>query len=231
MDTTVPAEFAGVDWEQLWTRGWVIVPGFCSPAECAEIMQHYNSTPITQSTINAYKIPWAPESVQQRLRDVLLPGVRKGTGSPVDHVGLAETYATKQDGQDNLMPWHLDHGSYFHMGTHQHFYNVWVPALKGDRTKSGMKMVAFDTLRRVDPEYAETLTHRGAAHYWRRDNGEFIECDKMKPPWTRYRVIPDFEEVGECPEVGAGDALIMRMDIPHRTQVGALAPQHTDMGW
>jgi hypothetical protein len=220
------------DWSSLQTRGFLVVKRFLSTKQCARLSEQYQTLPAATDSIGL-GVRWMklPADVMGQIRDVL-PLVQQHTDIKVDpeccHLmnslqvparepDEALVYATKQSAQDNCFPWHTDHGTYYKVQSHAEQLNFWIPLQKTRADKSGLAVVPADTLRARDAAFA-AVNPGGASVFFKCDEGGvpyvcYADCRD-----TAYPVRCDLDEACVCPELEAGDLLLLHMPIIHRTQ-------------
>lgn len=109
--------------------------------------------------------------------------------------------------------YHQDHESWFLYGNHEHYLNIWVPIIKPSTQLTNVIVLNFKKLIEDHPELS-FLKNYGATNFEGGRNS-YIQDDN-----TGQRINLDFDldSYAECPELEAGDALIMRGDAIHKTQ-------------
>lgn len=130
--------------------------------------------------------------------------------------------------------WHLDHFSYFLHEDHKNFLICYVPVFKPTPSLANVAIVGDDVVKALDPELHRRIQGRGALRF-RCVEADTLEWFKLRFPgeeitvgdWyaieDMYDETPgwklkfDLEKHKVVPELNAGDLLIMRADIIHRT--------------
>jgi len=109
------------------------------------------------------------------------------------------------------LPWHQDHETFYQMQQHYYFTNFWLVLEKGDPEHSNMSVVPFNKLRDVDPVMANFTVGGGA--------GRFSEGRiSVDITGSNYDFDFDINELAHVQPTKAGDLLLIRGDIIHRTQ-------------
>jgi len=200
-------------WTDLETRGFLHVPAFLTPAQLQRCRDDYAASKGAGN--RNYDVPRASLEVVEPLRDSVVELVKQieaHTRLRVDSLVGSAYFATKRGVQ---FDWHQDHESYFMFQNHYNYLNLYIPVVKPQKDKSNLSVVAFDVLERESPATFKRIVSRGAAEEFRingaaslltlDDSGETI-------------ATADFDRIGVTPELEAGDLLVLRGDILHKTQ-------------
>jgi hypothetical protein len=111
-------------------------------------------------------------------------------------------------------PWHTDAVAYY---LYPEFLLCWIAVAKPDRRRSGLQVIGFDALTAANPELAAWLRGRGATRIFVRGDA-CIFHDSARREVFSLRDVELFDRIATTPEVEAGDLVIMRGDVLHRTQ-------------
>ena len=109
------------------------------------------------------------------------------------------------------LPYHQDHESFFLCNEHYHYLNAWMVIEKGDPEHSNLTIVPFDRLA----EKSQLL------HDFCIGNGATVIADghlKNDNIGSWYKLDFDIDEIAITPHMEAGDVLLVRGDILHKTQ-------------
>jgi hypothetical protein len=200
--------------EELQTRGFVVMPSFLEPAAVRALADAYQAQASSDnSNYQAKPIP---------------PAVLAGIGDRFDwierqvsqHTDIKIAAKTKHgiyfDTAKISFRWHQDHESYFIFQNHYNYLNCYMPVIKPVRDKSNVSIVPMDAIERRSPKLFDRIRGKGAAGFlpFKRftvvtdeNNGGF------------HGVLPyDLNEIGETPQLAPGDLLLMRGDMIHKTQ-------------
>ncbi len=127
---------------------------------------------------------------------------------------IGGVYFFTEGGQRFL--WHQDRESYYFSQTHYQYLNFYIPIIKPDVSKSYLSLVPMDRFRRRSPDMWARPLGRGAC---------LVECSHGKSVFLNendrgvYGCLSyDLAELAETPELNAGDLLLVRGDVIHRTQ-------------
>ncbi len=200
--------------EALLRRGFCVLPGFLSSDLRAAFEADYDAGSSSQN--NAYSLGLPSAQSLARLRPQLEELVAAFGGSAEfrpNRIGGGVFFAIR-NGID--FGWHQDHESFFVNQTHRHYLNAYIAVRKPERARSNLCLVPADRFAAAAPELWSKLEWGGAATYREAAGRRFISDD-----WRGGEVGDlDFpiEDIAETPELDAGDALLMRGDLFHRTQ-------------
>src|SRR5947209_12599287 len=206
---------ADIKWKELETRGFLHVRGFLTEREVAECRDDYTIQPVDANNRNN-AISVASERATSRLGpsiDDLMARVRANTDIRVDCNLGAYYFATTR----GVFPWHQDHESYFIQQNHYDYLNLFIAVVKPRKDKSNLCVVPFDVLERETPEIFRRVVRKGATMaYDLADRQVLFQAHSGVAHVTR---VP-LERLAHTPQLEAGDLLILRGDIFHRTQDG-----------
>ena len=200
--------------DQIMTRGFAVQRCFVPTAELERAIEDYRHfNPFGQQVYTAGLAgPQVMSHFRQRIQPIL-----DEFGSSDDFAPnfiSAGVYFAIEKGIN--LDWHQDHDSYYVNQTHRHYLNVYIPILKPDRSKTNLSIVPADRFRARAPEIWNKLEWRGASVAKIRDGATIISDDQHGGILGRLDFLLD--EVAETPELAAGDALLLRGDLFHKTQ-------------
>jgi hypothetical protein len=208
---TIPA----LPWNDLETKGFIHVRTFLSAADLAACRKDYERQPVDANNKNnavSVASELATSTLQPAIED-LMASVRAQTQIRVD-ANLGSYYFATARG---VFPWHQDHESWFTTQNHYDYLNLFIPIVKPRSDKSNLCVVPFDALERESPKTFRRLVRSGAMlAYDLSDRQLLFQSDSGIAHVTR---VP-LEQLAFIPQLEAGDMLIMRGDIVHRTQDG-----------
>lgn len=193
-------------------RGFVVVRGLLDAGEIGELGNRFERS-RGASVSKAYSAPGVQMTAVPQLKaklEALVVDVRRETDLRVDTVMNQATFFAAEAAPQ---AWHTDHLIYYLLQNQYHHLNFWMPIRKPDPRRSGLTFVPTDVLAREAPELHAATRARGAAEW--------------KPGLLRYedkgaqQALPtnvDLDAIAVTPEVGPGDAILIRGDVLHRTQ-------------
>jgi hypothetical protein len=205
------------NWQDLETRGFVLVRGFLSADELDALRADYESRPQDDNGNYNARTPTsaAIATFQARIEDVLRQ-VREQTSIKADvHVPTTSNYFTVGATNGVYFPWHQDHESYYVLQNHFDYLNFYLPIIKPEVERSNLCVVPFDVLAEAAPQIHDFVVRRGAG-FFRPVAGRTIAINEDRGAARIAHV--DLEELAVAPNLAAGDLLLMRGDIVHRTQ-------------
>jgi hypothetical protein len=195
-------------------RGYVVVRDFLPTDVIARLREDY-SQQGRDVTIPYLKngSPEMAELTKPRV-DAVLEQVRSQTALKVDLPAGVHYFATgKSTGM--TFPWHQDHESWFVMQNHYDYLNFYIPIIKPEVQKSNLRIVPFDVLEQNAPNAYRMLVWGGASRVRSLAGRWFVMSDAT----GAVRMLPSsIEAFAVTPELAAGDLLLMRGDVLHRTQ-------------
>jgi Phytanoyl-CoA dioxygenase (PhyH) len=199
--------------KDLETRGFVVIRSFLSASELDAARADY-AHQQTNANRN-YKVSLASAEENARLVGRVqeaMDAVTAQTDLRPDTPSGGAYFAT---GRGVTFSWHQDHESFFATRNHYDYLNFYIPIVKPDPRKSGLCVVPFDVLQRECPRTYQLLYRSGASRFIRLGSRRVVFCDDRG---TVHVMPKDVEALAEAPELEAGDLLLMRGDIIHRTQ-------------
>ena len=154
------------------------------------------------------------------------------TLSPLSHcsgfrlfqVWEAQVYATKQSAQDNKFDWHVDQGTYSICGTHHAMLNLYLAVHKTVPEKSNLSVLPWPAFEKASPAFAKRMKDKGSFCWlWgEKDNPERPDPSVIymhdQRSMSHAEIGPDPNSIAYTPHLNAGDLLILKQDLPHKTQ-------------
>jgi hypothetical protein len=98
---------------------------------------------------------------------------------------------------------------------HRDYLNIWVPIIKPELDKSNLSIIPFDAIKARSASLHDRLAGGGATDFVTHKGRHWL-VDNMNG--RRFDIGFDLGELSVTPQLAAGDALIFRGDIVHRTQ-------------
>jgi hypothetical protein len=201
-----------VDFKDLETRGFVLVPSFLSEAELHLCREDFAHRPVSRANRNYTSAsPSVTDRLTHRVQEVLAL-VAGNTNLRVDRPLGAAYFAT---GRRVRFGWHQDHESFFCAQNHYDYLNFYIPIVKPRKDKSNLSIVPFDVLERERPDTFRRVVRGGASSYVRIGNGTLVSLDDTGSlHWMRGAL----DRMAHTPLLDAGDLLLLRGDVIHRTE-------------
>ena len=207
-------------------RGFVHVPNFLDQGEIEYLLRDFQRA-VDAAPKNDYFRSVSGEVLRQ-----VWPGcmevaktLQRVTGIEVDGVYDGGHYFANYRARPNpkpkaggvLFPWHQDHENYYVSQNAFHYLNFYIPIKKPDPTKSNLTVIPFDRLQERSPRASELLLRRGATRIVRSLLGGWaIKDDDLGGKLCQLDCDPS--EIEVTPHLQAGDLLLLRGDVLHRTQ-------------
>jgi len=204
---------AAVSLKDLESKGFVHVPGFLTPAELQVCCEDYLAVPVDSNR------NYALSNASSRVIDVLRSSIKDvinrvnaATDIRADLLLAAQYFATKRGIK---FFWHQDHESYFITQNHYDYLNLYIAVVKPRPEKSNLSIVPFDVLKQQNPETYRRVFRSGAATIRTIGTRDVVVHDDTG---SLHAVSTTFDRLAVTPELNAGDLLLMRGDILHKTQ-------------
>ena len=200
------------DWSDLPRSGFSVVRGFLDAEDIAALTQDFHSTALSDN--RNYSLKTVGLKAFARIKpklDRIAAEVRAGTDISVDLFQGATYFANEL----TSLEWHQEFEPFYLCQDLYNYLNFYLPFVKEDPRRSNVTLVPFDTLLARDPRASALVLRRGAQSFVRRD-GQTILSNSTD---GRKHVLDlDLESVATAPPLDAGDLLVVRGDVVHRTQ-------------
>jgi hypothetical protein len=216
-------------WTELESKGFVVVRDVLSAEDCAALLADFDGGAPPTSYPHGFKLVGRAALARGWGRiEPLVAEIKTATSIAVDAVNfltLSHYITTSLVERTSYLHQDFDL-DYKLTSDHIHYLNFWIPIAKPDPARSNVCVVPFDALRaRSEAAYARLygsgghrlIPKHGTTEIWGNYGG--LIDDGARTP----ELVLDFdiEELVETPAIGAGDALVMRGDLIHRTQDAA----------
>jgi hypothetical protein len=214
-------------WKDLLDRGFVVVPGFLGRAEIDSLLAGFDGGRPPQDYMFGFKLlgRLPLQAAWSRIEPVLAD-IRAQTDIRADVINfltLSHYITTRFAERSSYLHQDFDL-DYKLTRDHLNYLNFWIPLRKPEPLKSNVTLVPFDVLRVRDPREHERLVGAGGNRFVARNGktaifgryGSLLSTDDSLEP---ERIVDfDLEEIAVTPPLAAGDLLLMRGDVIHRTQ-------------
>lgn len=195
--------------------GFTVIRGFLTPAELTWFRADYERQPVEKNA--NYQLTALSDAanamLRQRVVDVLT-AVRAATDLKVDLPTSGNYFATGRK-RGIYFPWHQDHESFFETQNHYDYLNFYIPIVKPRADKSNLSIVPFDVLQRESPSTYRSTVRGGATRFDRIGRWHVALHDDR---CTVHVMRDGLDRIAHTPLLQAGDLLLMRGDVIHRTQ-------------
>lgn len=199
-------------WRDLQTRGFVVRRGFLTADDCAALLRDYEDA-ATDANRN-YKIKTVglkAFALVRRKLDAVAAEVRQSTDIHVDSFQGATYFANEVTSLD----WHQEFEPFYLCADLYSYLNFYIPFVKEDPARSNVVVVPFDVVKVRDAGAYRYLLRGGARRFELR--GASTVAHDSTTGASRTLAL-DLEAIGQAPSLGAGDLLVVRGDVVHRTQ-------------
>ena len=203
------------EWRDLEDKGFLIVPQFLSAGELDLVRGDYDRQSGASYKGGNYSLPFATKAVLDHLEPKIQSvseAVLAATGIDTD-VTVSGMYFAIDRGVKT--PWHQDHESYFLFQEHRHYLNFYIPIVKPKTTETNVCVIPFDALQKDGPEFYSRLKGGGASVFITNGVQTTVRDDDAD---TSYVMPFDIDRLAVTPNLNAGDLLLLRGDMIHRTQ-------------
>lgn len=213
MQTTDTASSAS-----LQSRGFLLLPSFFSHTDLQALIAGFESTSTRSKPGDDVK--FASRKTLAILSDKLAPvtaRIERETDIRVDLKICGVYFDTLDIARWKTPPsFHQDHDGYYLFQNVAHYLNFYIPIIKPDPEKSNLSLVPFDLLQARDPRTFARLMGRGASRLRPLKSGQTqVLDDALGDRWLMNCPV---QEIAITPTLHAGDLLIMRGDLIHKTQ-------------
>ena len=111
--------------------------------------------------------------------------------------------------------WHQDHESFYLWQHHYDSINFYMPLIKPDRNQTGLSVLPMDALVNVIPNSIDYIVGKGAKTFKILNNTTKV-IDDVTGTKTFWNF--NINDLAVHPELSAGDLLMLRGDVIHKTQ-------------
>lgn len=216
-----------VHWQDLETKGFVVVREFLGDDQLRAMLDDYRGGPPPEDYPFCFKLIGrrALNSVRPLIQRSLdeIQSVTSLRSDTLNFLTLSHYITTKYAERSSFF--HQDFDLEYRLtGDHFHYLNFWIPVMKPDQLLSNVGVIPLDSLRSRSEEAFARLEGSGGRRLIPVDgrtavfgnSGEVLnEGDFGEPEfWIDF----DVSEVEVVPALKAGDLLLLRGDVVHRTQ-------------
>lgn len=202
----------------LETKGFVVIPSFLSYDEVGELVEIFSflkQEPFFLNRNKGYQLLNSEPSAALKNKVLeLLKSICQQTNIKVD-IPLNLTYFDTSLVQ---FPWHQDHDCFYQWQDLYNFVNCWIPILKPHLEEGNLELIPHDVLQTLIPEFFNnSIKGQGQYTFYSSKEKTLIQHHG-----THQITLFDFdlETIKEIPYVNAGDLVLYRGDVIHKTQNG-----------
>jgi hypothetical protein len=204
-----------LDFSDFDTKGFAVIPNWISDADASFIASDYHNSEESDNKNQKTHLasPGVMISLQEKINEVL-DAINEQTSLHVDLITPEAVYFSNQ----YMRPgWHQDHESFYILQQHINYLNFYIIVEKDDPLTSGISLISLDTVRDKLKIYANAIIGGGASTYHKLGSDTRVTNDDKG---ITYVIRGDLDDIATSPELRAGDLLLMRGDIIHKTQDG-----------
>jgi hypothetical protein len=200
-------------YEDLLTYGYSIIPNFLNKEEIDFLLNDYYNNSRSAVNLSAGKHDMREASDQTA--STLFPKLKEiisASPIPADVLMPGGLYV---DSTKINLDWHQDHSTFFLLQEHYKLLKFYITIFKTDVNQSGLSIINFKTLEEYDSIGARKLINNGATRFEPFDNCTKVLNDNTGEEWI---LNVNLDKIKVSPALSAGDLLVCRGDIIHRTQ-------------
>jgi hypothetical protein len=202
-----------MDLTNLDSIGYVYIPNFLSATELKLLNSEYQHSEVTENkNYSLVHSKIAKKILGKKIKDIM-NAVNEQTSLHVDHITPTVNY---MDTENLFFDWHQDHESYYVYQQSKNHLNFYMPVIKPDSTKSGVSVVPMDRLHEyLTTPQPERIIDSGAKRFKLHSNYTEVFDDENG---KGFKIPVNLDHIAESPELHAGDLLLIRGDVIHKTQ-------------
>jgi hypothetical protein len=209
---------AEVDLKLLETAGFIVIPQFLTADEVELLVTEYNRVkagkahdPVKNKNASV-SVGLVPTGLKDKIANFLTQ-VNLLTDLSANYVLPGVTYFDNRRVKYN---WHQDHDTYYMWQNSYNFLNFWIPIVKPQHDQSGISVIPFDVIMPLIPKLAQQrLIGHGAKKFPTKTNTTVMRDDSVG---DYISLDINIEEFKQTPSMAAGDLLLMRGDVIHKTE-------------
>lgn len=207
-----PSKHRQLRWSELQSKGYLLLPNFLSEADMTLLNEDFGSNDVRRNRNYDVTVasPMILEAFRHRMDEI--------SGLAFEHTGVDTDitvggiyFATERMN----FPWHQDHESYFMFQNHRNALNFYIPFVKPDLRSSNVSVVPFDRLKIACPRQAGWFVGGGATRLQSTERDTLVTDNEGG---GSFSLSCNLDALAETPQLHAGDLLLMRGDVIHRTQ-------------
>lgn len=199
-----------IDYGDLNTKGYCVVKSFISADLIKSYINFYTSTDKVHTNEN-YKI--TTTATDPRLHRLVQQELKKVSNHYTHSISLVDRTAVFFDSDFVNLQWHQDHEIYYLFHEAHRYLNFWIPLSKPSSTESGLSLIPLNLL---PISIKDRIIGTGGKNLRQltENSVEILFCD------TDEVVVEEMNlsSIVDTPEIGAGDCIIFRGDVFHRSQ-------------
>jgi ectoine hydroxylase-related dioxygenase (phytanoyl-CoA dioxygenase family) len=201
--------------KDLETKGYVVIPKFFSQELIEKLVEHYKQEKELFLKTGGVNKNYSVINSRHFLLPELTPLMKKITENTNITLDIARKTCTYFDNTIYSWTWHVDHELYYLYQDTYNLVNCWAPIIKPSKTTGGLGIIPADALANRCPEiFEKQILGRGAKRFKIADDKTTMYNDDS----GEETILPfNIEDLAVYPEMDAGDMLIWRQDVIHKT--------------
>lgn len=196
----------------LETKGFTVIENFLSDHEINFLIDDYHDRINNNKNYNA---PLSSQSAGEKLSfkiNNILQSINQQTILRPDFLVPMGMFVNTQYIDFN---WHQDHESFYIWQHHYDSINFYMPLIKPEKNQTGLSIVPMDRLAAAIPDSIDYIVGQGAKTFKASDATTKV-IDDVTGSETCWNF--DINDLAVHPTLSAGDLLMLRGDIIHKTQ-------------
>lgn len=219
----------------LETKGYAVIHNLLSASDVEKLVEihdtmnpstpgatNFNNQGISSPELAGIDIYAQVPGLHQKIKDHLAKAERTSGIRITDASGAFTRFSwfavTDHEDPTSLMfSWHQDHEPWWKEQDLYNYLNFYIMLEKPDPLDAGIKVVPWDWLLARSSQMHELTARQGAASFF--DVGDGKSMALIDTYDRRYHLDFHFDNVSCTPELRPGDAIVVRGDTIHGTQV------------
>lgn len=208
-------EIAAHTFEEMRSKGFLVIPSFLSEAELGTLVRDYETQSALPSRNENYAVTDVGIEAIALIREKLGEVLTQLSQRTDIHPDISSLHTALYFASTSVeFGWHQDHESYIALQDHYEYVNFFIPIYKPVRDKGNLCLIPWDVLQSRYPEQYEKLVRNGGTIFHLFDDRTLIDSDRGL---VAELPVP-IEDLKAIPQLDAGDLLLFRGDMMHRTQ-------------
>jgi ectoine hydroxylase-related dioxygenase (phytanoyl-CoA dioxygenase family) len=201
------------DWSDLRDKGYVVVRSFLAADQLAHLRDTFAAKPFSANeNYRTKEMTWSELDTMRDSVEAALQHVRQQTSFRTDLLVRGVYFSTEHG---KKFDWHQDYETYWMSQDGFENFNFYIPLVKPVREKSNVCIIPFDRLKARAPELYPKIAGRGASRFsTSRGKTRMLDDNDDRRRTLKFSI----DELACVPHLAAGDLLLLRGDIVHRTQ-------------
>jgi hypothetical protein len=203
------------NFKDLETKGFLVIKNFLSDNALETIEKKYKTLLDSKSSKNKnYNLIGSKDDNFHQWITPIVNSISKTTNLDINCVMPGCGYFSNQLVN---FDWHQDHECYYRWQDMYNAINCWIPIIKPNKYCSGISIIPHDVWADKYPNiYKDHILGKGAKRFIKLNNGTTDMYDDTAGDSINLPFYLD--DLSVTPILDAGDVLILRQDMVHRTQ-------------